>query len=117
MKEYRCTFNFCDWKEFEKYLDSLENDDAASLLAKISKIEEYGIIISLKEKWIKRIAGFDGLYEIRSRHGNNIQRVIYFSIGNNDYMVTHGFTKKSQKVPLKEIKKAQLRKQKYFESI
>ena len=32
--------------------------------------------------------------------------VLYFHVKNNQYIITHGFTKKTQKTPIKEIERA-----------
>lgn len=53
------------------------------------------------------------LYEIRSKHASNIQRAIYFHWENNKYVITHGFTKKQQKTPKHEVKKALQRRDIY----
>lgn len=46
-------FDFYDWDEFEDYLDSLPDKDAAKLLAVINNIEEQGLAIAERQKWTK----------------------------------------------------------------
>ena len=41
--------------------------------------------------------------EIRLKCHNSIQRALYFHVINNRYIITHGFTKKTQKTPKREI--------------
>ena len=41
--------------------------------------------------------------EIRLKCPNSIQRALYFHVINNRYIITHGFTKKTQKSPKREI--------------
>ena len=41
--------------------------------------------------------------EIRHKCPNSIQRALYFHVINNRYIITHGFTKKTQKTPKREI--------------
>jgi len=41
--------------------------------------------------------------EIRLKCPNSIQRALYFHVINNRYIITHGFTKKTQKTPKREI--------------
>ena len=65
------------------------------LLTTIQKIEEEGIQIAIRMKWVKKLD--NNLYEIRSKFGSNIQRAIYFQKVNNEYIITHGFTKKLKK--------------------
>lgn len=101
-------FDYYDWNEFEEYLDSLSDKDATKLLAVINNIEEYGLAIAERQKWTKKLES--NLYEIRSKHASNIQRAIYFHWENNRYVITHGFTKKTQKTPKREIKKGMQRR-------
>lgn len=53
--------------------------------------------------------------EIRSKVSSNIQRALYFHVINNRYIITHGFTKKTQKTPRSEIKHARQLKQEFEE--
>ncbi len=39
-------FDYYDWNEFELYLDSLPDKDAAKLVAIINNIEEYGLAVA-----------------------------------------------------------------------
>ncbi|MCK4837413.1 MAG: type II toxin-antitoxin system RelE/ParE family toxin [Desulfobulbaceae bacterium] len=48
------------------------------------------------------------------QHGNNIFRLLGFFDGNELVVLSHAFTKKTQKTPQKEIKKAEQRKKDYF---
>lgn len=96
-------FDYYDWDEFEEYLDSLSDKDAAKLLAVINNIEEKGLAIAERQKWIKKLTS--NLYEIRSKRSSNIHRAIYFHWENNKYIITHGFTKKTQNTPKREIEK------------
>ena len=100
--------------EFETYLDSLPDKDAAKLLATINNIEEHGLAIAERQKWIKKLK--TNLYEILSKRASNIQRAIYFHWENNKYVITHGFTKKQQKTSKLEIKKAIQRRNTYKRS-
>lgn len=87
--------------EFLEYLESLNKKERAKLLAIIEMISTYGISIGIQHNWIKRID--KNLYEVRSRVGNNQQRGLYFHVEENRYIITHGFTKKTQKTPQREI--------------
>ena len=101
-------FDYYDWNEFQEYLNSLPDKDAVKLLATIHNIEEYGLFIAERQKWVKKLE--DNLYEIRSKRASNIQRAIYFHWIENKFVITHGFKKKTQKTPKKEIKKGILRR-------
>ena len=87
--------------EFFDFLDSLPDKDAAKLLATIKKIEEKGLLVAKSQEWVKKLD--TNLFEVRAQVGSNIQRGVYFHFENNKYMITHGFTKKTQKTPKREI--------------
>lgn len=97
-------FDYADWDEFEKFLDKLSDKDVAKLLATINQIEEQGLLVAERMQWVKKLD--NNLFEIRSKLGSNIQRAIYFHVESDRYVITHGFTKKTQKTPDKEKKKA-----------
>lgn len=90
---------------FLDFLTSLPTKDRAKLLATIKKIEEHGITEAAKQQWVKHLEG--AIWEIRSQFANNIQRACYFHVVNDNYIITHGFTKKTQKTPRSEIRKAE----------
>lgn len=98
--------------EFEEFLNSIPRKDRIKLLSIIDKVEQHGITIGIKQKWVAVIDR--NLYEIRSKIGNNQQRGLYFHINGDEYMITHGFTKKTQKTPTKEIKHAKELRAEYF---
>ena len=99
--------------EFEDYLNLLPDKDAEKLLAVIGVVEEHGLLVATRMKWVKKLE--DDLYELRSKQGSNIQRVIYFQKIGTEYLITHGFTKKSQKTPKTEIEHAKAIRKRYLE--
>ena len=70
----------------------------------LQNIEEAGIQAAIQLEWIKKLDS--EINEIRSKVSSNIQRALYFHVKNNQYIITHGFTKKTQKTPIKEIERA-----------
>jgi phage-related protein len=101
--------------EFEEFIASLPPKDAAKLLAVIQNTEIHGITIAISMKWVKKLE--DDLYELRSKQGSDIQRVIYFHKMGAQYLITHGFTKKTQKTPANEIEHAREMRRRYKEGI
>jgi len=99
--------------EFEDYLDSLPDKDAEKLMAVIAAVESHGLLVSARMKWTKKLE--DDLYELRSKQGSDIQRAIYFQKVGAEYLITHGFTKKSQKTPKDEIEHAKAMRKRYLE--
>lgn len=79
----------------------------------LDMIEKAGIHPAIQLEWVKKLDS--EIYEIRSKISSNIQRALYFHIRNNQYIITHGFTKKTQKKPTKEIIKAKQIKQEFEE--
>jgi len=65
-------------------------------------------------KFLKHVD--DGIYEIRMEISGNIYRI--FSFFDNDKLVIllHGFQKKSQKLPGKEVDKAKKLRSEYYEN-
>lgn len=91
-----------DWAQnFEDFLNSLDSKEAAKLLSVIENIEEHGLIIAQRNKWVKKLEY--NLYEVRANAKGNALRGIYFQVENNNYFITHGFKKKSNKTPRKEL--------------
>jgi phage-related protein len=77
----------------------------------------FQIIISVSRipvKFLKHVD--DGIYEIRVEVSGNIYRI--FSFFDNDKLVIllHGFQKKSQKLPGKEVDKAKKLRREYYEN-
>lgn len=60
----------------------------------------------IPQKFLKHIAGTDGLYEIRIKKGSNIYRIFCCFDAGRLVILFNGFQKKSQKTPKKEIHKA-----------
>ena len=99
--------------EFEEFYNSLPNKDRNKIRATIDMIEEVGILPAIQLEWIKKLD--TEIYEIRSKVSSNIQRALYFHVKNNQYIITHGFTKKTQKTPIKEIIRAKQIKSEFEE--
>lgn len=90
--------------EFMDYLSGLPKKEAAKLLLAIHTTEEIGLQKAARALIIKKVD--TNLYELRSRLGSNQQRGLYFHVSGNEYLITHGFSKKTQKTPQKEINHA-----------
>lgn len=99
--------------EFEEFYNSLPIKDRNKLRATIDMIEEAGIQAAIQLEWVKKLD--NEINEIRSKVSSNIQRALYFHVKNNQYIITHGFTKKTQKTPIKEIIRAKQIKSEFEE--
>jgi len=69
--------------------------------------------LAIKENLSKYLD--DGIYEIRVSLPNKIVRNLYYYVKGQKVIITHGFVKKSQKVPKSEINKAKDLRKKYNE--
>lgn len=69
----------------------------------------------LREPYTKPIKGAKnkGLYELRVKFSSDISRIFYFTYKDNTFVLLHGFVKKSQKLPDREIEKARKYKADY----
>ncbi len=54
------------------------------------------------------------LYEIRVEQSSNIYRILYFAYTGQRFILLHGFQKKTQKTPKKEIEIAQKRRKEFL---
>lgn len=99
--------------EFKEFLNSLSRKDKEKLLTTIYQIQSHGLLIAQKMEWVKRLDR--EIFEIRSKVSSNIQRALYFHIVDDRYVITHGFTKKSQKTPKQEILHAKQLKREFEE--
>lgn len=68
------------------------------------------------EKYLKHLTNTDGLWEVRVSAGNGNFRIFCFFDKGNLVVLLSGFQKKTQKVPKKEIKKAERLKKEYYEN-
>lgn len=99
--------------EFKEWIKELPRKDRAKMYRVINDTEEFGMLIAQRLKWVKKID--KNLYELRSKVGSNIQRFIYFHVEGTRFVITHGFTKKTDKTPLAQINHAQELKKEWYE--
>ena len=92
------------------FLDSLEANSQSKILRILHNIQEYGINSAIPH--IKKLSGTP-LWEIRIFGQENI-RVIYVVPVKFAVLLLHGFKKKTQKTPLKELETAFRRYQDYI---
>ena len=93
------------------FLDSLQPKQAQRVAWVIEVIEE---LERVPKNYFKKLTSTDDIWEIRVQSGSNIFRLLSFFDGNELILACHGFVKKTQKVPKKEIETAEERKKDYF---
>ena len=70
----------------------------------------------IPKKFFRIIEGSDGIYEIKVEIESNVYRIFCCMDGGAVVVLFHGFQKKTQKTPQKEIKRAEAIKKEYFKS-
>ena len=95
----------------EDYFESLSNKQVEKIFFVLDIVEEFDIV---PKKFFKKLEASDDIWEVRVQHGNNIFRLLGFFDNNDLVVLSHAFTKKTQKIPRKEIKVAEQRKKDYF---
>lgn len=83
----------------QKFMDSLQKPQKAKIFRVIQYIKEYGLVTAIPH--IKKLTGTP-LWEIRILGEDNI-RVIYSVVLKNSILILHGFIKKTQKTPPREL--------------
>jgi phage-related protein len=83
----------------KNFIESLEKKDKAKIFRIFQNIEGYGLLSVLPH--VKKLVGTP-FWEIRILGQNNI-RIIYITYTQESIFVLHGFLKKTQKTPNKEL--------------
>lgn len=98
---------------FERFFNKQSKKVQDKILWTLKVIEELN---KIPEQYLRHVKNTSGLYEIRVQVGNDIFRIFCFFDYDNIIVVGHGFQKKTQKTPGKEIQRAERIKQEYYEN-
>lgn len=94
-----------------EFLNALSEDDAARVTDELELLQDYGVWLRMPHA--RRLEGSD-LWEIRAR-GRVHHRILYVAISGRRMLLLHGFAKKSEKTPAREIRTAEARLADYRE--
>jgi phage-related protein len=94
-------------KPVEQWIEALDPEARAEVLILVSLLEERRT--SLREPFARHLG--DGIWELRARGRDGIYRVLYFHWFGHTFGLLHGFTKKTQKTPSRELDTARSRRQ------
>lgn len=97
-------------KPVEGFFDSLEAKVRLKINHAVELLEVFGLAGGYPH--VKKLTGSD-LWEYRIIGSDNI-RIFYVSITGKTFLILHGFKKKKQKTPTKEIKIAEKRLEEYL---
>jgi phage-related protein len=95
-----------------EFLNSLTAKQAQKVTWVLQLIEELEIVPT---SYLKKLVNTEQIWEVRAQVGNNIFRLLGFFDGDNLVVLNHGFQKKTQKTPSKEIKLAEQRRKDYLQ--
>ena len=107
-QKYRTIIFYKDY--FQAFFLKQRNKVKDKIIWTFDLIEE---LQRVPETYLKHIENTDGLYEIRVQLGRNIFRIFCFFDQGQLVVLAHGFQKKTQKTPKKEIEKALKIKEEY----
>ena len=93
----------------EEFLCGLDVKMRVKMLRSVQALQEMGgaLRMPLSE------ALDDGIFELRAKVGTNISRVFCFFVIGNRAILTHGFIKKTQKTPARELERAKKIREEY----
>ena len=92
-------------KFLEKLAKEHKDDILTQIKAMIDGLREYGFDLNKKIKNAYKFIG-NQIYELRPR----TTRIFFYCFDNGKFVLLHGFEKKTQKTPKREIKKAEAEK-------
>ena len=90
-----------------EFLDALPIPDRAAVLRNLSLLQEFGL--NAGAPLVRAVRGRHKLWELRIKATRGAIRVFYFAHTGRRFVVLHGFVKKSQKTPAKELDIAERR--------
>lgn len=98
---YRTRDNKCPVQYF---LDSLPGKVSQKVIWVLCLLQDINVVPSI---YFKKLVGTKEIWECRIRFGINSYRILCFFVGNSVIVLTHGFLKKTRKIPISEIKCAE----------
>ena len=96
----------------QEYLDSLTNKMRAKTFRSMQLLREFEP--ELRAPNTKPFE--DGIFELRTSQGSIAGRCLFFFYDGDVIVLTHGFVKKTQKTPRKEIDRAKQYRRVYMEA-
>ena len=96
----------------EEFIASLDKEHKAKVRRNLKLLEMNGNM--LRMPFSKPLE--EGIFELRTQFKDGISRVCYFFVYGRKIILTHGFIKKTQRTPQKEINKAISIRELYFKN-
>lgn len=95
----------------KEFIDSLPAKLKAKNMRELELLEQFGPTPEMPDKHAQPLHGkqYRGLWELRVKFSNDITRVFYFYPRDKEILLLHGFVKKSDATPTKELETAKRR--------
>lgn len=91
-----------------EFFDSLNGKQVQKITWVLELFEEMSVV---PKQYFKKLKNTDDIWEIRITFSGDIFRILGFFESNNNFVLTNGFIKKSQKTPQSEINLAEKEKE------
>ena len=90
----------------EEFLLSLKPKLRAKAYSDIILLKNLGI--NIREPYSSPIKGdkYKGMFELRTKFSSDITRIFYFTTKGSKFILLHGFVKKKDKTPERELERA-----------
>lgn len=95
----------------QKFVESLAPKQSAKVVWTLNLIETRRVVDA---RYLKKLKGTTGIWEVRIASSGNIFRILGFFDGDDLIVLNHGFQKKTQKTPHRDIEVAEKRKTDYL---
>jgi phage-related protein len=95
----------------QEFFDALPAKTGQKVIWALKLIQELETIPST---YFKKLEATDDIWECRVKLGSNTYRFLGFLLGKGVIVLTHGFSKKSQKTPRNEIERAKAYKKDFM---
>jgi len=96
-----------------EFVDSLLPQAKAKFIRSLELLEQYGLL--LREPWVKSIPDVPKLRELRFTSFGDIYRFFFFPVAGRKLILLHGFKKKTQETPRRELQTAEARMKDYMQ--
>lgn len=98
----------------EEFLRKLPPGHQGKAMRAIDLLEQVGNFLQRPHAAAIRSEKFAGLWELRIQFGGDASRIFYFLHHDDCFILLHGFIKKTDALPVKEMEIARNRKEDFF---
>ncbi|MDP2681866.1 MAG: type II toxin-antitoxin system RelE/ParE family toxin [Deltaproteobacteria bacterium] len=88
-----------------EFIEALSNEAKVKVFRIIKLLKDYGVL--LKEPYTRQVKG--KIRELRIKDNQGAIRILYFTYTGKRFILLHGFVKKTDKTPVREVEVAEKR--------